>query len=128
MVQVAVLSVLNLPRQGFPATCPVGPCCVCSHLLFASEILCDSPNLFPRALFAGFWRWGGKSQGKAPSGRGCDSPGVKSILEDPGAASRDDRIFVLKVYCKIETRSHNKLSTRTFLIVPTSCPWVFKDE
>ena len=42
-VQVTVLSVLNLPRQGFPATCPIGHCCVCSPLLFASEILCDSP-------------------------------------------------------------------------------------
>ena len=43
-VLVAVLSVLNLPRQGLPATCPVGHCCVCSPLLFASEILCDSPT------------------------------------------------------------------------------------
>ena len=43
-VQVTVLSVLNLPRQGFPATCPIGHCCVCSPLLFASEILCDSPT------------------------------------------------------------------------------------
>ena len=32
-VQVAVLSVLNLPRQGFPATCQIGHCCVCSPLL-----------------------------------------------------------------------------------------------
>ena len=43
-VQVTVVSVLNLPRQGFPATCPIGRCCVCSPLLFASEILCDSPT------------------------------------------------------------------------------------
>ena len=42
-VQVAALSVLNLPRQGFLATCRIGHCCVCSPLLFASEILCDSP-------------------------------------------------------------------------------------
>ena len=42
--QVTVLSVLNLPRQRFPATCPIGHCCVCSPLLFASEILCDSPT------------------------------------------------------------------------------------
>ena len=42
-VQVAVLSVLNLPRQGFLATCRIGHCCVCSPLLFASEILCNSP-------------------------------------------------------------------------------------
>ena len=38
-VQVAVLSVLNLPRQGFLATCRIGHCCVCSPLLFAAEIL-----------------------------------------------------------------------------------------
>ena len=46
-VQVAVLLVLNLPRQGFPATCRIGHCCVCSPLLFASEILCDSPGDSP---------------------------------------------------------------------------------
>ena len=43
-VKVTVLSLLNLSRQGFPATCPTGHCCVCSPLLFASEILCDSPT------------------------------------------------------------------------------------
>ena len=43
-VQVAVLSVLNLPLQGLPATCPVGHCCVCNPLLFTSEILCDLPT------------------------------------------------------------------------------------
>ena len=43
-VQVTVLSVLNLPRQGFPATCPIGHCCVCSPRLFASEIFCDLPT------------------------------------------------------------------------------------
>ena len=42
-VQVAALSVWNLPRQGFLATCRIGHCCACSPLLFASEILCDSP-------------------------------------------------------------------------------------
>ena len=36
-VQVTFLSVLNLPRQGFPGTYPIGHCC-------ASEILCDSPT------------------------------------------------------------------------------------
>ena len=41
-VQVVVLSVLNLIRQGFPATCRIGHCCVCSPLLYASEIICDS--------------------------------------------------------------------------------------
>ena len=43
-VQVTVLSVLNLPRQGFPATCPLGHSCVCSPRLFASEIFCDLPT------------------------------------------------------------------------------------
>ena len=43
-VQVTILSLLSLPRQGFPATCPTGHCCVCSPLLFASELLCDSPT------------------------------------------------------------------------------------
>ena len=43
-VQVAVFRVLSLPRQGLAATCPIGDCCVCSLLLFASEILCDSPK------------------------------------------------------------------------------------
>ena len=43
-VQVTVLSVLNLPRQGFPTTCPTGHCCVCSPRLFASEIFCDLPT------------------------------------------------------------------------------------
>ena len=43
-VQVTVLSMLNLPQQGFPATCPVGYCCVCNPRLFASEIFCDLPT------------------------------------------------------------------------------------
>ena len=45
--QVAVLSVSNLPWQGFPATCLIDHCCVCSPLLFASEILCDLPGDSP---------------------------------------------------------------------------------
>ena len=39
------------------------------------------------------------------------------ILGDPGAVSRVDKTFLVKVYCKIETsssRSYNKLSPRTF--------------
>ena len=36
-VQVAVFSVLNLPRQGFLATCRIEYCCVCSPLLFAQK-------------------------------------------------------------------------------------------
>ena len=43
--QATVLSVLNLPWQGFPATCPIGHCYVCSPArLFASEIFCDLPT------------------------------------------------------------------------------------
>ena len=47
-VQVAVLSVLNLPRQGFLATCRIEHCCVCSPLLFASDIIYDSPGDSPK--------------------------------------------------------------------------------
>ena len=43
-VQVTIHFVLNLPLQGVSATCPIGRCCVCSLLLFASEILCDLPT------------------------------------------------------------------------------------
>ena len=46
-VQVAALLVLSRPRQGFSATCPIGHCCVCSPLLFATELLCDSPGNSP---------------------------------------------------------------------------------
>ena len=52
-VQFPVLSVLNLSRQGFLATCPIGHCYVRSLLLFASEILCDSPGDFP--TYSGGW-------------------------------------------------------------------------
>ena len=48
----------------------------------------------------------------------------QTILGDPGAVSRDDRMFVVKVYCKIDLTEnfHHKHS-----IVPTSCPWVSED-
>ena len=39
------------------------------------------------------------------------------ILGDPGAVSRVDKMFVVKVYCKIETsssRCYSKLSPRSF--------------
>ena len=36
---------LSLPQQGFPVTCRSGHCCVCSPLLFASDILCNSPTV-----------------------------------------------------------------------------------
>ena len=50
----AVLSVSNLSRQGIPATCRVGHCCVCSPLLFASERLRDSPGNL--ACVASAWK------------------------------------------------------------------------
>ena len=40
-----------------------------------------------------------------------------TILGDPAAVSRVDKMFVVKVFCKIETsssRSYRKLSPRTF--------------
>ena len=42
---------------------------------------------------------------------------VDCILGDPGAVSRDDTIFTVKVYCKLE-----------HCIVLTNCPWVSEDE
>ena len=38
---------LSLPRQGYPVTCRIGHCRACSPLalLFASDILCDSPTV-----------------------------------------------------------------------------------
>ena len=47
-VQVAIFSVFkNLPQQESPATYPLSLCCVCSPLLFASEIVCNSPGDLP---------------------------------------------------------------------------------
>ena len=52
---------LNLPREGFPATFPIGHCCVCSPLLFATEILCDSPTYskqrMNKTLIGGRFAW-----------------------------------------------------------------------
>ena len=36
------------------------------------------------------------------------SGGDVTILGDPGAVSRDDTMFVVKVYCKIETSPWNQ--------------------
>ena len=49
---------------------------------------------------------------------------ARSILGGSGAASWDDRMFVVKVFCKIDLRAnfHHKHS-----IVPTNCPWVSED-
>ena len=52
---------LNLPREGFPATFPIGHCCVCSPLLFATEILRDSPTYskqrMNKTLIGGRFAW-----------------------------------------------------------------------
>ena len=46
------------------------------------------------------------------------------ILGDPGAVSRVDKMFVVKVYCKIDltVNFHNE-----HFIDPTNCPWVSED-
>ena len=44
-----------------------------------------------------------------------------SILGDPAAVSRVDKMFVVKAYCKIETNHHEDF------IDPTNCPWVSED-
>ena len=56
-VQVAVLSVLNLPRQGFLATCRIGHCCVCSPLLFAAEILAIRHAIRQRTVNRRWIKW-----------------------------------------------------------------------
>ena len=46
------------------------------------------------------------------------------ILGDPGAVSRVDKMFVVKVYCKIDltVNFHHE-----HFIDPTNCPWVSED-
>ena len=46
------------------------------------------------------------------------------ILGDPGAVSRDDTMFVVKVYCKIDLTVNFH---HGHCIVPTNCPWVSED-
>ena len=50
---------------------------------------------------------------------------VLPILGDPGAVSRVDKMFVVKVYCKIDltVNFHHE-----HFIDPTNCPWVSEDE
>ena len=48
-----------------------------------------------------------------------EKPTITHILGDPGAVSQVDKMFVVKVYCKIETnlsRSYSKLSPQTFYL------------
>ena len=50
------------------------------------------------------------------------------ILGDPEAVSRVDKMFVVKVYCKIETRLDLKVNFHhEHFIYPTNCPWVSED-
>ena len=50
------------------------------------------------------------------------------ILGDPGAVSRVDKMFVAKVYCKVETRLDLTVNFRhEHFIDPTNCPWVSED-
>ena len=55
---------------------------------------------------------------------------VKHILGDPGVVSRVDKMFVVKVYCKIETSPRLDLTVNfhhEHFIDPTNCPWVSED-
>ena len=46
---------------------------------------------------------------------------LRGILGDPGAVSRVDKMFVVKVYCKIVNFHHEHF------IDPTNCSWVSED-
>ena len=49
---------------------------------------------------------------------------LSHILGDPGVVSRVDKMFVVKVYCKIDltVNFHHEHFTD-----PTNCPWVSED-
>ena len=49
-VQVAFLSVLNLPRQGFLATCRIGHCCVLQPAVICLTGLSDSPTYSKQSM------------------------------------------------------------------------------
>ena len=49
---------------------------------------------------------------------------LASILGDPGAVSRVDKMFVVKVYCKIDLTVNFQ---HEHFIDPTNCPWVSED-
>ena len=61
--------------------------------------------------------------------------GIFPILGDPGAVSRVDKMFVVKVYCKIETSPGALTLTEpvpeAFELPasdwPENCPWVSED-
>ena len=48
----------------------------------------------------------------------------KLILGDPGAVSRIDKMFVVKVFSKIDL---TEIFHPEHFIVPTNCPWVSGD-
>ena len=53
---------------------------------------------------------------------------VRCILGDPGAVSRVDKMFVVKVYFKIESRLDLTVNFHhEHFIDPTNCPWVSED-
>ena len=52
---------------------------------------------------------------------------LKSILGDPGTDSRVDKMFVAKVFCKIETIDLTENFHLEHFIDPTNCPWVSED-
>ena len=45
------------------------------------------------------------------------------ILGDPGAVSRVDKMFVVKVYCILTVNFHHE-----HFIDPTNCPWPWVSE
>ena len=52
---------------------------------------------------------------------------VASILGDPGEVSRVDKMFVVKVYCKIEILNLTVNFHHEHFIDPTNFPWVSED-
>ena len=61
-------------------------------------------------------------------GRTCRTWRGRAILGDPGAVSRVDKMFVVKVFCPIEARLDlTENFDHEHFIDPTSCPWVSED-
>ena len=52
---------------------------------------------------------------------------LNSILGDPGAVSRVDKMFVVKVYCKIARLDLTVNFHHENFIDPTNYPWVSED-
>lgn len=65
--------------------------------------------------------------GFCPPIQQCDTrkeSATEHILGNPGALSRDDRMFVAKVYYKIDLTVNFR---HGHSIVPINCPWVSED-